>query len=1121
MESITAYQPTHKIRFVTAASLFDGHDATINIIRRILQSSGAEVIHLGHNRSVDEVVNCAIQEDVQGIAITSYQGGHLEYFKYMHDLLKEKGAGHIKIFGGGGGVILPHEISELKAYGIANIYSPDDGRKMGLQGMINDMLQQCDFATRTKAADELKGIQTKYIPAIAAAITLAENVPAEAEGLLKELKKLIGTKKIPVLGITGTGGAGKSSLVDELVRRFLIETDKTMAIISVDPSKRRTGGALLGDRIRMNAINNSRIYMRSLATRQANLALSKYVQESIEICKAAGYDLIIVETSGIGQSDTEITEHCDVSLYVMTPEFGAATQLEKIDMLDFADLVAINKFDKRGALDALRDVRKQYKRNHNLFEAADVSLPIFGTMASQFNDPGMNALFTALMASIQSKTGIDLEPNFALSQHSGDKSYIIPPERTRYLAEIAEANEDYKTWVAKQCELAQRLFQLKGTIELLGDSHKETRSDLEKIYTQTEEKLDSECKRLLREWPDTLKRYREDEFVFKVRNKEIRQSLYTTSLSQLRIPKVALPKYEAWGDILRWLLTENVPGEFPFAAGVFPLKRDSEDPTRMFAGEGGPERTNKRFHYVSLGQPAIRLSTAFDSVTLYGEDPHIRPDIYGKIGNAGVSIATLDDAKKLYSGFDLCHPATSVSMTINGPAPMMLGFFMNVAIDQQCEKYIIANGLEKEVEQKIEAIYKKKGLKRPSYAGKLPEGNNGLGLMLLGVSGDEVLPKAVYEKIKAEAIALVRGTVQADILKEDQAQNTCIFSTEFALRMMGDIQQYFIHKQIQNFYSVSISGYHIAEAGANPISQLAFTLSNGFTFVEYYLSRGMKIDDFAPNLSFFFSNGIDPEYAVIGRVARRIWAKAIKYKYKGAERSQKLKYHIQTSGRSLHAQEIDFNDIRTTLQALYAIYDNCNSLHTNAYDEAITTPTEESVRRAMAIQLIINRELGLAKNENPLQGAFIIEELTDLVEEAVLEEFKRINERGGVLGAMETMYQRGKIQEESLYYETLKHNGEFPIVGVNMFLNKNGSPTTLPGEVIRATEAEKQFQIATLSAFQERNKEVADAALLALQQKALAGENIFESLMEVCKICSIGQISNALYSVGGQYRRNM
>ena len=1108
----------HKIRIVTAASLFDGHDASINIMRRILQAQGAEIIHLGHNRTAQEIVSCAIEEDAQAIAVTSYQGGHIEFFSYMRDLLVENGYGHIKIFGGGGGTILPEEIEQLHAYGITKIYSPDDGRRLGLEGMIKELIATSDFEVEDKG-DFSKPFTLGGpidVRNVARAITKLENQDHH------EINATASTTQIPVLGITGTGGAGKSSITDEIVRRYLyLFPSKTIAVISVDPSKKKTGGALLGDRIRMNAINNSRIYMRSLATRQANLALSKYVQESIEICKAAGYDLIIVETSGIGQSDTEITEHCDVSLYVMTPEFGAATQLEKIDMLDFADLVAINKFDKRGALDALRDVRKQYKRNHNLFEAADESLPIFGTMASQFNDPGMNALFAALMASIQSKTGIDLEPNFALSQHSGDKSYIIPPERTRYLAEIAEANADYKTWVAKQCELAQRLFQLKGTIDLLGDSHKETRSDLERIYTQTEEKLDVECKRLLREWPDTVKRYREDEFVFKVRNKEIRQSLYTTSLSQLRIPKVSLPKYEAWGDILRWLLTENVPGEFPFAAGVFPLKRDSEDPTRMFAGEGGPERTNKRFHYVSLGQPAIRLSTAFDSVTLYGEDPHSRPDIYGKIGNAGVSIATLDDAKKLYSGFDLCHAATSVSMTINGPAPMMLGFFMNVAIDQQCEKYIKANGLEKEVEQKIEAIYKQKGLKRPSYSGKLPEGNNGLGLMLLGVSGDEVLPKAVYEKIKAEAIATVRGTVQADILKEDQAQNTCIFSTEFALRMMGDIQQYFIHNQIQNFYSVSISGYHIAEAGANPISQLAFTLSNGFTFVEYYLSRGMKIDDFAPNLSFFFSNGIDPEYAVIGRVARRIWAKAIKYKYKGAERSQKLKYHIQTSGRSLHAQEIDFNDIRTTLQALYAIYDNCNSLHTNAYDEAITTPTEESVRRAMAIQLIINRELGLAKNENPLQGAFIIEELTDLVEEAVLEEFKRINERGGVLGAMETMYQRGKIQEESLYYETLKHNGEFPIVGVNMFLNKNGSPTILPGEVIRATEDEKQFQIATLSAFQERNKGVADAALLALQQKALAGENIFESLMEVCKICSIGQISNALYSVGGQYRRNM
>ena len=1123
MEATAVYQAKHKVRFVTAASLFDGHDATINIIRRILQSSGAEVIHLGHNRSVDEVVNCAIQEDVQGIAMTSYQGGHLEYFKYMYDLLNERGAGHIKIFGGGGGVILPQEIEELKAYGIANIYSPDDGRRMGLQGMINDMLEQCDFPTRTHLNGEIKGIGKKEIPAIAAAITVAENLPQEAEAFLQEIKKLIGSKTIPVLGITGTGGAGKSSLVDELVRRFLIETDKTMAIISVDPSKRKTGGALLGDRIRMNAINNPRIYMRSLATRQANLALSKYVQESVEICKAAAYDLIIVETSGIGQSDTEITEHCDVSLYVMTPEFGAATQLEKIDMLDFADLVAINKFDKRGALDALRDVRKQYKRNHQLFDADDESLPIFGTMASQFNDPGMNSLFAALMQSIKNKTGVDFNAKSDLNPSEAEKVYIIPPDRTRYLAEIAEANQEYNEWVAKQVDIAQRMYQLKGTIDLLKEKGKQEESltQLEQLYHQYEENLDGECKRLLREWPDTLKRYREDEFVYKVRDKEIRQSLYHTSLSQLRIPKISLPKYEAWGDILRWLLTENVPGEFPYAAGVFPLKRDGEDPTRMFAGEGGPERTNKRFHYVSLDQPAHRLSTAFDSVTLYGEDPHTRPDIYGKIGNAGVSIATLDDAKKLYSGFDLCDPATSVSMTINGPAPMLLGFFMNAAIDQQCEKYIYANGLEKEVEAKIEEIYRKKGAKRPIYNSPLPEGNNGLGLMLLGVTGDQVLPKEVYDQIKATAISTVRGTVQADILKEDQAQNTCIFSTEFALRMMGDVQDYFIQNKVRNFYSVSISGYHIAEAGANPITQLAFTLSNGFTYVEYYLSRGMKIDDFAPNLSFFFSNGIDPEYSVIGRVARRIWAKAIKQKYKGNDRSQKLKYHIQTSGRSLHAQEIDFNDIRTTLQALYAIYDNCNSLHTNAYDEAITTPTEESVRRAMAIQLIINRELGLAKNENPLQGAFIIEELTDLVEDAVLTEFKRINERGGVLGAMETMYQRSKIQEESLYYETLKHTGEYPIIGVNTFLNKKGSPTIVPAEVIRATEEEKQFQIAALEAFQQRNKDTAADSLKKLQEKALRGENIFESLMEVCKTCSLGQISQALYQVGGQYRRNM
>lgn len=1138
MDAIAEYKPKNKIRFVTAAALFDGHDATINIMRRILQSTGAEVIHLGHNRSVDEVVNCAIQEDVQGIAMTSYQGGHIEYFKYMYDRLQERGAGHIKIFAGGGGVILPFEIEELKSYGISQIYSPDDGRKMGLQGMINDMMAQCDFLTKTTLNGEIKDIKTKNANAVASAITVAENQPDKAKQFLNDVKTLISGSNIPVLGITGTGGSGKSSLVDEIVRRFLVNTDKTLAIISIDPSKRKTGGALLGDRIRMNSINNERVYMRSLATRQANLALSKYVQESIDICKAAGYDLVIVETSGIGQSDTEITEHCDVALYVMTPEFGAATQLEKIDMLDFADLVAINKFDKRGAHDAIRDVRKQYKRNHKLFDTVDENLPVYGTMASQFNDPGMNALFLSLFEIIQQKTGA----NFQVVSTPGtpsEKSYIIPPERNRYLAEIVEANQEYTDWVNVQCNIARQLFQIQGVLAIKAfpftdGLDEDLKEGLDKAYSHLEEKLHSDCKRLLYGWPETLKRYQANDFIFRVRDKEIRQSLYYESLSQLRIPKIALPKYQDWGDVLRWLLTENVPGEFPFAAGVFPLKREGEDPTRMFAGEGGPERTNKRFHYVSSGQTAHRLSTAFDSVTLYGEDPHVRPDIYGKIGNSGVSIATLDDAKKLYSGFDLCHASTSVSMTINGPAPMLLGFFMNAAIDQQCEKFILENKLEHLVEAKLKQVFDDKNLIRPVYqdfdktfgkgssSGSALEGaNNGLGLMLLGLTGDQVLPPEIYQKIKSYTLSTVRGTVQADILKEDQAQNTCIFSTEFALKMMGDIQQYFISNHVKNFYSVSISGYHIAEAGANPISQLAFTLSNGFTFVEYYLSRGMHIDDFAPNLSFFFSNGIDPEYAVIGRVARRIWAKAIKHKYKGNDRSQKLKYHIQTSGRSLHAQEIDFNDIRTTLQALYAIYDNCNSLHTNAYDEAITTPTEESVRRAMAIQLIINRELGLAKNENPLQGSFVIEELTDLVEKAVLEEFKRINERGGVLGAMETMYQRGKIQEESLYYETLKHNGTYPIIGVNTFLNRNGSPTIVPTEVIRATEEEKKYQIEALNLFKQRNEHHSSQLLKKLQKAATEGLNIFEELMEVCKICTLGEISNALYEVGGQYRRNM
>lgn len=1123
MENIAPYQSRYKIRFVTAASLFDGHDATINIMRRILQSSGAEVIHLGHNRSVDEVVNCAIQEDVQGIALTSYQGGHMEYFKYMYDLLKELGAGHIRIFGGGGGVFLPDEIAELQAYGIAKIYSPDDGRTMGLQGMINDMLRKCDFQNKIKLNGELKHLSGKDIKSIASAISIAENYPREADEFLTEVRRITGTGTTPVLGITGTGGSGKSSLVDEIVRRFLMETNKTMAIISVDPSKRKTGGALLGDRIRMNAINNPRVYMRSLATRQANLALSKHVQESIDICKAAGYDLIIVETSGIGQSDTMITDYCDLSLYVMTPEFGAATQLEKIDMLDFADLVALNKFDKRGALDAIRDVRKQYKRNHMLFDAKDEDLPVYGTMASQFNDPGMNTLFTELMKGIKIKTGVDLfegkSERLKANDEESEKIYVIPPERIRYLAEIAENNQAYDEWVNEQCKVAQQLYSINLTQTL--PINEGLKKGLEEVQAHLEEQLHADCKRLLREWPGTVAKYKAENFIYKVRDKEIMQPLYYTSLSQLQIPKISLPKYEAWGDVLRWLLTENVPGEFPYAAGVFPLKREGEDPTRMFAGEGGPERTNKRFHYLSLGQPAHRLSTAFDSVTLYGEDPHTRPDIYGKIGNSGVSIATLDDAKKLYSGFDLCSPSTSVSMTINGPAPMLLGFFMNAAIDQQCEKYIKEHKLEHLVEAKFNEVYDDKGLTRPQYDGALPKGNDGLGLFILGLTGDQILPSDIYSKIKSYAIATVRGTVQADILKEDQAQNTCIFSSEFALRMMGDIQQYFINEKVRNFYSVSISGYHIAEAGANPVTQLAFTLSNGFTYVEYYLSRGMHIDDFAPNLSFFFSNGIDPEYSVIGRVARRIWAKAIKNKYKGNDRSQKLKYHIQTSGRSLHAQEIDFNDIRTTLQALYAIYDNCNSLHTNAYDEAITTPTEESVRRAMAIQLIINRELGLAKNENPIQGAFIIEELTDLVEEAVLAEFKAINERGGVLGAMETMYQRSKIQEESLYYETLKHTGEYPIIGVNTFLNKKGSPTIVPSEVIRATEGEKQFQIAALHEFQHRNEAIVPLLLKELQHKAIAGENIFESLMEACKYCSLGQISHALYEVGGQYRRNM
>lgn len=1120
------YTPKHKVRFITAASLFDGHDASINIMRRILQSSGVEVIHLGHNRSVREIVECAIQEDAQGIAITSYQGGHVEYFKYMIDLLKEKGASHIKVFGGGGGTILPSEIKELESYGVTRIYSPDDGRELGLQGMINDLIRRSDFIPPITFNGALhSSLKDKNPLAIAQMITLVENTfereDLEKSALNEKLNFPSGTKPVPVLGITGTGGAGKSSLTDELVRRFLIDfPDKTIAILSVDPSKRKTGGALLGDRIRMNSISHDRVYMRSFATREANIALNKNVKRSIEVLKSAGFDLIIVETAGIGQSDSEITEVSDVALYVMTPEYGAATQLEKIDMIDYADLIAINKFDKRGALDALRDVKKQFQRSRQLFNQNVDLMPVFGTIASQFNDPGANLLYGNTIRFLSNKLNLDWNSSYGKEEATSEKIFIIPPDRVRYLAEIREECSRYDQFTKNESDKARKLFQLSGAIEVLESSGQDV-NILKLEYSKIENSLSPETKTILSGWEEKLKNYQGENFTYKVRDKEIKVSNTTVSLSNLKIPKVAVPKFKDWGEIVRWSFQENFPGEFPFTSGVFPFKRTGEDPTRMFAGEGGPERTNARFHYVSLGMPAQRLSTAFDSVTLYGEDPGERPDIYGKIGNSGVSIATLDDAKKLYSGFDLCNPTTSVSMTINGPAPMALAFFMNTAIDQACEKHILAIGIEKEVRQKIESIYKEKNLPIPKYNSQIPEGNDGLGLMLLGVTGDEVLEKEVYEKIKQETLKLVRGTVQADILKEDQAQNTCIFSTEFALKMMGDIQEFFIKNQVRNFYSVSISGYHIAEAGANPITQVAFTLANGLTYVEYFLSRGMKIDDFAPNLSFFFSNGIDPEYAVIGRVARRIWAKAMKYKYGANDRSAMLKYHIQTSGRSLHAQEIAFNDIRTTLQALYAIYDNCNSLHTNAYDEAITTPTEESVRRAMAIQLIINRELGLSKNENPSQGSFIIEELTDLVEQAILEEFHKISERGGVLGAMEMMYQRNKIQEESLYYESLKHNGEFPVIGVNTFLSKEGSPTIVPQEVIRSTDEEKQAQINALREFHKRNEKDIENRLRKLKSVSLSNGNIFQELMETSKKVSLGQMTHALYEVGGQYRRSM
>ena len=1070
----------NKIRFVTAASLFDGHDASINIMRRILQSSGVEVIHLGHNRSVDEIVNAAIQEDVQGIAISSYQGGHVEYFKYTIDLLRERGGANIKVFGGGGGVIVPDEIEELHSYGVARIYSPQDGAKMGLQGMISDMIRTAD---RDLAAELPAGLDDLFqgnTRVLARVITGLENARLP-EALQKKLVARAAEKDgVPVLGITGTGGSGKSSLTDELIRRFRIDQDDALriAVVAVDPSRRKTGGALLGDRIRMNSINHPNIYMRSLATRDAGSEIAACLPDVIAACKCAGFDLVLVETSGIGQGDAAIVPHVDFSLYVMTPEFGAASQLEKIDMLDFADFVSINKFDRRGAQDALRDVRKQMQRNRAAFTVATESMPVFGTIASRFNDDGVTALYQTIVAELKTR-GLKaadgkLKPTTVKS--SSGQNVIVPPARARYLAEIAETVRGYHTDVARQTKTARERQQLREARRML-DAAKKPSSDLDSLVADRDKTLSPEARVLLEEWPQTRQAYSGDEQVTKVRDREIRTTLRTTSLSGTKVPKVALPRFEDEGEILKWLMRENLPGYFPYTAGVFPFKRENEDPTRMFAGEGDPFRTNARFKFLSRDMPAKRLSTAFDSVTLYGFDPHERPDIYGKVGNSGVSIATLDDMKVLYSGFDLCDPATSVSMTINGPAPTILAMFINTAIDQQVDKFAAQHGRQPNEQESA--------------------------------------------RIRTWAQENVRGTVQADILKEDQGQNTCIFSTEFSLKVMGDIQEYFVKNKVRNFYSVSISGYHIAEAGANPISQLAFTLSNGFTFVEAYLARGMDIDDFAPNLSFFFSNGMDPEYAVLGRVARRIWATTMRDKYGANERSQKLKYHVQTSGRSLHAQEIAFNDIRTTLQALIAVYDNCNSLHTNAYDEAITTPTAESVRRALAIQLVINREWGLAKNENPSQGSFIIEELTDLVEEAVLQEFERISERGGVLGAMETGYQRGKIQEESMYYEHKKHDGSYPIIGVNTFRNPDATEAGGSIPLQRSTDEEKQSQIRRLREFQARNAKDSPAALAKLRQTVIDNGNVFAELVNAVRVCSLGQITDALFEVGGQYRRSM
>jgi isobutyryl-CoA mutase len=1071
-----AYAPQHKIRIVTAASLFDGHDAAINVMRRIIQDTGVEVIHLGHNRSVQEIVKAAIEEDAQAIAVSSYQGGHNEYFRYMKDLLKEKGAGHIKIFGGGGGVIVPEEIAALQGYGIDRIYSPEDGRALGLQGIIDDLVRRSDYDTGDLDGTSLKKVEGQDFGALARAITLAEQALTDPSRLPADLSDALhnglGERPIPVVGITGTGGAGKSSFTDELVRRYLddFETHR-VAVLSIDPTRKKTGGALLGDRIRMNAIQSERCFMRSLATRGAKGELSPAITDAIKLCKAARFDLILVETSGIGQGDSAVSDISDVSVYVMTPEFGAQSQLEKIDMLDSADLVVVNKFDRRGAEDALRDVRKQVRRNQKLFDGDDEALPVFGTIASQWGDTGVDGAYRFLLQKLEAETGRPYPSNVPVppSRATPPRRRIVPPERTRYLGEIADGARQYHAWARAQADLAHEAQVLREAARL---------SATPALAEKTRPGLTPENAAILSGWDTFLEKYRNETFTYEVRGQQIRQPMVVESLSHLKIRRVATPTFRDDGDRLLWRLTENVPGEFPYTAGVFPLKRNEELPKRMFAGEGAPEKTNKRFHVLCEGEPAARLSTAFDSVTLYGEDPHERPDIYGKVGESGVSVPTLDDMKILYGGFDLCAPTTSVSMTINGPAPILLAMFMNTAIDQQVDRFTATNG------------------RAPSAA--------------------------EHEKIRKDTVSVVRGTVQADILKEDQAQNTCIFSTEFALKMMGDIQEWFIANKVRNYYSVSISGYHIAEAGANPVSQLAFTLSNAFTIVEYYLARGMKIDDFAPNLSFFFSNGMDPEYTVIGRVARRIWAVAMRERYGAAERSQKLKYHIQTSGRSLHAREIQFNDTRTTLQALLAFYDNCNSLHTNAYDEAITTPTEESVRRAMAIQLILTKEFGLLKNENALQGSFIVEELTTLVEEAVLQEFERIDQRGGVLGAMETMYQRGKIQDESLYYERLKHSGELPIVGVNTYLDpaKEGGVMETP-ELRRATEDEKKGQIARLRAFQKRHANEAPAALERLQQVARAGGNIFGELMSAVRVASLGQITKALYEVGGEYRRNL